>query len=153
MFGMPKKIDGLLLHTPHDYIRNPFVEYMQRKTPDSPDQFAPMPDAHMSRYSPATLCNFITDIQKLCRRNIQCKKQAHQAAPLSESCCTSSMRVCAVTGDRQTCARMAALGILPGSELEVLCKGGGHQHCMIRINGATLSLDAIAASAIMVAPA
>lgn len=70
---------------------------------------------------------------------------------LSESCCNSRMRVCAVTGDRQTCARMATLGVLPGSELELLCKGGSQQ-CVIKVNGGTISLDAPTASAILVAP-
>lgn len=47
---------------------------------------------------------------------------------------------------------MANLGVLPGSELELLCKGGGQQ-CMIKINGGTISLDAPTAAAILVAPA
>lgn len=72
--------------------------------------------------------------------------------PLSESCCNSRMRVCAIKGDRKTCARMANLGVLPGSELELLCKGGGQQ-CMIKVNGGTISLDAPTAAAILVAPA
>ena len=62
------------------------------------------------------------------------------------------MRVCAVKGDRQTCARMAHLGVLPGSELELLCARGGQQ-CMIKVNGGTISLDANTAAAILVAPA
>ncbi|WP_051553928.1 FeoA family protein [Desulfobulbus elongatus] len=98
-------------------------------------------------------CHFFSDIQALCRRRRQCGKRTDQTAtPLSESCCHSRMRVCAVTGDRQTCARMAALGVLPGSELELLCKGGG-RHCMIKVNGGTISLDESAAAAVLVAPA
>lgn len=71
--------------------------------------------------------------------------------PLSESCCNRRMRVCAVNGDRQTCARMANLGVLPGCELELLCKGGGQQ-CMIKVSGGTISLDALTAAAILVDP-
>jgi Fe2+ transport system protein FeoA len=124
----------------------------QRKVLDGSDRSSPLFAAHMTRDQSAALSHFLRDIRRLCRRNKQCGEQAHQAAtPLSESCCSSRMRVCAVTGDRQICARMATLGILPGSELELLCKGDG-QHCMIKINGATISLDALAASAILVAP-
>lgn len=72
--------------------------------------------------------------------------------PLPEACCNGRMRVCAINGDRQTCAKMANLGVLPGSELELLCKGGGKQ-CMIKINGGTLSLDAPTAAHILVTPA
>ncbi len=46
---------------------------------------------------------------------------------------------------------MAHLGVLPGSELELLCKGSGHQ-CMIKVNGCTISLDAPSAANILVAP-
>ncbi|WP_310599338.1 ferrous iron transport protein A [Desulfobulbus sp.] len=106
----------------------------------------------MNEDQPEISCRFLSDIQKLCKRRKRCGKRVLQTAtPLPESCCNSRMRVCAVTGDRQTCARMATLGVLPGSELELLCKGGG-QHCMIKVNGGTISLDAPTASAIMVAP-
>ena len=46
---------------------------------------------------------------------------------------------------------MANLGLLPGSELELLCKGSGQQ-CMVKVNGGTISLDAPTAANIMVAP-
>ncbi len=71
--------------------------------------------------------------------------------PLSQTCCHSRFRVCSVNGDRSTCARMADLGLLPGSELELLCKGNGQQ-CMVKVNGGTISLDAPTAANIMVAP-
>jgi ferrous iron transport protein A len=45
---------------------------------------------------------------------------------------------------------MANLGVLPGSELELLCKGGGQQ-CMIKVRGGTLSIDASTAANILVA--
>lgn len=106
----------------------------------------------MTRDQSETSCTFLDTLQRQCRQRNQCGEQAQQAAaPLSESGCASRMRVCAVTGDRQTCARMATLGVLPGAELELLCQGGG-QHCMIKVNGGTISLDALAASAILVAP-
>ena len=102
---------------------------------------------------PETSCRLLRDIQSLCRRRHRCGQRKNQAAtPLPESCCNSRVRVCAVTGDRKTCARMANLGVLPGSELELLCKGGGQQ-CVIKINGGTISLDASTAAAILVTPA
>jgi ferrous iron transport protein A len=107
----------------------------------------------MAEDQPESSCRLLSDIQALCRRQRQCgKRMAQSATPLSESRCNSRMRVCAVNGDRKTCARMANLGVLPGSELELLCKGGGQQ-CMIKVNGGTISLDAPTAAAILVAPA
>ena len=44
---------------------------------------------------------------------------------------------------------MANLGVLPGTELELLC-AGRDGHCMVKINGATLSLDDLSADAILV---
>ncbi len=71
--------------------------------------------------------------------------------PLPQNCCHSKLKVCSVNGDRRTCARMAHLGVLPGSELELICKNGGEQ-CMIKINGGTISIDAPTAASIMVSP-
>jgi Fe2+ transport system protein FeoA len=106
----------------------------------------------MNKDQPQNACLALSDIQRLCRQRKPCKEEADQeATPLSELCQHSRMRVCAVTGDRQTCARMATLGVLPGCELELLCKGGGRQ-CMIKVNGTAISLDALTASAILVAP-
>jgi len=102
---------------------------------------------------PEISCRLLSDIQALCRGRKRCGGRAMKTGmPLSESCCNGRMRVCAVSGDREICARMAHLGVLPGSELELLCKGGGQQ-CMIKINGGTISLDAPTAAAILVAPA
>lgn len=46
---------------------------------------------------------------------------------------------------------MAHLGLMPGCELELLCKGSGQQ-CMVKVNGGTISLDAPTAANILVAP-
>lgn len=70
---------------------------------------------------------------------------------MPEICCHKRLRVCAINGDRKTCAKMANLGVLPGCELELLCKGGGQQ-CMVKVNGGTISLDALTATNILVAP-
>ncbi|MCI5137362.1 MAG: ferrous iron transport protein A [Candidatus Electrothrix sp. AR1] len=97
------------------------------------------------------------NIFSCCLRSI--KQQRIQAPeeirPLSECCSCSRVRVCRVSGDRSDCGRMAALGVLPGTVLELLCpaRGRGRKQCIVRINGGTLSFDALAARNIFVCPA
>lgn len=50
------------------------------------------------------------------------------------------------------CARMAQLGFLPGSEIELICPGQSKQ-CMVRVKGSTVTLDELQASNIFVMPA
>ena len=83
------------------------------------------------------------------RRKRWCRQQG--GTPLHEACCRGRLRVCAVNGDRRTCAKMANLGLLPGTELELLCRGNGRQ-CMIKVNGGTISLDSLSAANILVDP-
>lgn len=104
----------------------------------------------MSRNHPKRDCHFFNIKKKRCRYKEDSLAQTGDH-PLSQSCCKGKMRVSAVNGDRKTCAKMANLGVLPGSELEILCKGGGRQ-CMVKINGGTLSLDALTAENILVTP-
>jgi len=52
-----------------------------------------------------------------------------------------------VGGDRRFCARMAAMGMLPGRELEIL-RGG--EHCLVRLDGGTVSLDRSVSEQILV---
>ena len=59
--------------------------------------------------------------------------------PLSQQAGTGRIKVCKVTGDRKICARMAAMGLYPGVEADVLCSETGSQ-CLLKINGGTLSL-------------
>ena len=99
-----------------------------------------------------TSCILLSDFQAFCRRKKRCEvPMAPAGTSLAESCCNRRMRVCAINGDRPTCARMANLGVLPGCELELLCKGRGQQ-CMIKVSGGTISLDAPTAAAILVEP-
>lgn len=106
----------------------------------------------MAKDQPENSCFFLTDFLSRCRRRKQCGHRSGQSCtPLSSTCCNSRFRVCSINGDRRTCARMANLGLLPGCELELLCRGKGQQ-CMIKINGGTISLDAPTAASIMVAP-
>lgn len=105
----------------------------------------------MSEDHAESSCLLLSDITAQCQRRHRFGR-GQTGTPLPETCCNGRMRVCAISGDRQTCAKMANLGLRPGSELELLCKGGGQQ-CMIKIDGSTLSLDAPTAATIMVAPA
>jgi Fe2+ transport system protein FeoA len=50
------------------------------------------------------------------------------------------------------CARMAQLGVLPGSEIELVC-GGEARQCMVRVKGSTVTLDHLWAQNILVTPA
>jgi ferrous iron transport protein A len=102
----------------------------------------------MTKYHPEIHCRFLKAWKggKRCRRRGQILKQQ----PLSQSCC-GKLRICEVRGDRQTCARMASLGVLPGAEVDLICEAPGQ--CLVRINGATMSVDGLVAENIMVTPA
>jgi len=71
------------------------------------------------------------------------------ARPLSRTCGKHRVKVCRIAGDRKICAKMANLGVMPGTEMDLLCRRGGRQ-CMIKVNGSTLSLDAATADNIFV---
>jgi Fe2+ transport system protein FeoA len=73
------------------------------------------------------------------------------AKPLSTMCGCDKFKVCKVKGDRKLCARMAQLGVLPGSEIELICPVQS-ENCMVRIKGATISLDQLSAENILVEP-
>ena len=96
-------------------------------------------------------CHNLGDFAGHCKHGKECR-QHNAGTPLHQTCCNNGrLKVCAVNGDRATCARMASMGVLPGSELELLCKGGGQQ-CMVKVNGGTISLDMLTAATILVAP-
>ncbi len=65
---------------------------------------------------------------------------SQQTIPLSESCHGGRIKICKITGDRKLCARMASIGVYPGKEAELLCPENGAQ-CLLKLHGATLSLD------------
>ena len=71
--------------------------------------------------------------------------------PLSRAAAGRRVKVASIAGGRCLCARMAALGIYPGVEMELLCSGCGAP-CLIRIHGGTLSLGAGMSEKILVAP-
>lgn len=70
-------------------------------------------------------------------------------APLSKRARTGRVKVCKVTGDRKICARMAAMGLYPGVEADVICSDTGN-HCLLKVNGGTISLDAEVSDNILV---
>ena len=74
------------------------------------------------------------------------------ASPLSKACGCERFRVCKIKGDRKLCARMAQLGVLPGSEIELVCTVQPHK-CMVKVKGSTISLDQLSADNILVTPA
>jgi len=78
--------------------------------------------------------------------------QSENATPLSSACGRDKFRVCKINGNRKICARMAQLGVLPGSEIELICPGK-QQQCMIKVKGCTVTFDELMADNIMVTPA
>lgn len=69
--------------------------------------------------------------------------------PLSEAQTGKLLKVTSIKGGRGLCARMAALGIYPGVEMEVVCSGCGSP-CLVRIQGGTVSLGSGVAQNILV---
>ena len=96
-------------------------------------------------------CAQLSQLTGLCERR---RRRGQQGAgeSLTQTCCQGRMKVCAISGDRRICAKMAHLGVMPGCEVELICRGGG-QRCMIKVNGGTISLDADTAANILVTPA
>jgi len=60
--------------------------------------------------------------------------------PLSQKKKCGRARVCSINGDRKHCARMAALGVYPGNEIELISPSNG-ECCLIKVHGGTLSID------------
>jgi ferrous iron transport protein A len=59
--------------------------------------------------------------------------------PLDQARPGCRLKVQKISGGRHLCGRMAAMGIYPGAELELVC-AGCDSPCLIRIKGGTLSL-------------
>ncbi|MHC1729720.1 MAG: ferrous iron transport protein A [Syntrophobacteraceae bacterium] len=79
----------------------------------------------------------------------RCKKQLEADCgrmPLCKAKAGKKVRVACVEGERSLCARMAALGIYPGVEMQLLCSG------CVRVNGGTLSLGKEISDKILVTP-
>ncbi|WP_167495780.1 MULTISPECIES: FeoA family protein [Desulfosediminicola] len=67
-------------------------------------------------------------------------KEDNQTTPLSSRCKAGKVRVCKITGDRKLCAKIASLGLFPGSEAELICPANGHQ-CVVKVYGGNICLD------------
>ena len=74
------------------------------------------------------------------------------AVPLSGVRAGQRFKVAGIEGGRRLCARMAAMGIYPGVEMEVLC-AGCNCPCLVRVHGCTLSLGAGLSEKILVTSA
>ncbi|HOV87661.1 MAG TPA: FeoA family protein [Syntrophobacteraceae bacterium] len=77
--------------------------------------------------------------------------EACGAQPLSRAQAGRRLKVAGIAGGRHVCARMAAMGIYPGVEMELLCAGCGSP-CLVRVHGGTLSLGAGVSHKILVTP-
>jgi ferrous iron transport protein A len=71
------------------------------------------------------------------------------AVPLSNVTAGQRFKVAGIEGGRRLCARMAAMGIYPGVEMEVVC-AGCNRPCLVRVHGCTLSLGVGMSEKIMV---
>ncbi|MGC9196400.1 MAG: FeoA family protein [Syntrophobacteraceae bacterium] len=69
-----------------------------------------------------------------------------EVMPLCKAKAGKRFTVSCVHGERGLCARMAALGIYPGAEMQLLCSG------CVRVNGGTLSLGEDISEKILVTP-
>jgi len=88
----------------------------------------------------------ITDTVKRCLHKTRCKDFV---SPLSTRDETGRIKICKVTGDRTICGRIAAMGVYPGVEADIICSGRG-SYCILKVNGGTLSLDANVSENILV---
>ena len=71
------------------------------------------------------------------------------ALPLSDARAGQRCKVASIEGGRHLCGRMAAMGIYPGVEMEVVC-GGCNCPCLVRVHGCTLSLGSGLSNKILV---
>lgn len=79
-------------------------------------------------------------------RNRFCSKGI---SPLSQHCCSGRVKIHQVRGDRRQCARMADLGLFPGTEAELICADKDNQ-CILKVNGGTICLDSSISDNILV---
>ena len=87
-----------------------------------------------------------TDRVKRCFRRGQCNSLL---GPLSRRCDAGRIKICKITGDRKVCGRMAAMGVYPGVEADIISSGYGNR-CILKVNGGTVSLDADVSENILV---
>ena len=81
-------------------------------------------------------CCFADNVKKRFRKG-KCGKCM---SPLSQHCNKGTVTIKQVKGDRKQCARMADMGLYPGTKAELICGNNGKQ-CILKVNGGTVCLD------------
>ena len=84
-------------------------------------------------------------------RGYGCRRQLPFAGerPLAEAGCGRRLQICRVDGSRGVCGRLAAMGLFPGQEVELVC-AADNTRCLVRLNGSSVSLGDGAAEKILV---
>ncbi|WP_163339630.1 FeoA family protein [Desulfopila sp. IMCC35008] len=83
-----------------------------------------------------TCCSFADRVRKRFGK----RRCHHGISPLSKHYNNGPVKIHRVKGDRRQCARMADLGLYPGTEAELVCQENGSQ-CILKVNGSTICLD------------
>ncbi|MDR0477072.1 MAG: ferrous iron transport protein A [Desulfobulbaceae bacterium] len=90
-----------------------------------------------------TLKNLRHFCKKIQARKCFCPPAAspqRQEMPLSDQRQGGPLRICRIEGDRGLCAKMAAMGLYPGRDAELIHPECGGQ-CLLKIEDCTLCLD------------
>lgn len=74
------------------------------------------------------------------KHNGRCGLKACSEIPLSAKRTCGRTKVCSISGDRKHCARLAAMGLYPGNEIELVSAPNG-ENCLVRVHGGTISID------------
>jgi len=93
-------------------------------------------------------------IQTSVRRCFHSRSDSNQpqAAPLSAQRRVGPLRICRIEGDRKLCAKMAAMGLYPGREAELIHPECGGQ-CLLKTEDCTFCLDKSTCERILVTSA
>ena len=65
---------------------------------------------------------------------------ANRSCSLAQKRHRGRFRICQIEGDRRLCSHMAAMGVYPGLEAELVCPADGGQ-CILKVNDSTICLD------------
>ena len=82
----------------------------------------------------------------------QSVRDQNKATPLSAQRQGGPLRICRIEGDRGLCAKMAAMGLYPGREAELIHPECGGQ-CLLKTEDCTLCLDKSTCERILVTSA
>jgi len=94
-------------------------------------------------------CHKIRTSVRRCFR-LQPDVNKSQEEPLSAQRQGGPLYICRIEGDRRLCAKMAAMGLYPGREAELIHPECGGQ-CLLKIEDCTLCLDKSTSECILVA--